>query len=153
MKSKDNMNLGFGTAIALVAVGGVATYVAMNSAAEKDARVAEYTAAFGGRVADIGPARGFAIPLILIVVTLLVGLALWWRSSAKSVDSHNAKVPNEPLLDELFKPGKEVVSFQIGKGTMSHAVVVVGAKSRGYDLASQGEDGSLVFEPIGINAA
>lgn len=148
MKRKDGTHLLFMGLIAATLVISIAVFVNVNNRAHHEARTKGYSNALPGRGSmEVSPDKGFMFPLILITLVVVVGLVAWWVYELRRIDAHNAKTSDVPLLNSLFRPGQNLVSYQIKPGTMSHAVIVAGAKERGYILTSQGHDGSLVFEP------
>lgn len=148
VKRKDGTHLLFVGLIATTLTISFIIFVNMNNHAAHEARVSEYSSALSGRgLIDVAPDRGFIIPLVLITLAVIGGLAAWWAYEIRAIDSFNAKTPDSDLLDETFRPGQDIVTYQVTRGSMSHATVVMGARERGYVLTSQGQDGSLVFEP------
>lgn len=147
-KNKNEINLLYGSLTGGLLATGAAVFAFLNTAADQQRRVNAYSKALGGQVNASGASKAFLLPLSIVILVLLGLIAFLWIRARKEADQHAAMTPNVEVLDELFTTNKHLVTFQIGPGTMSHAVVVSGALERGFKLTSQGEDGSLVFQRI-----
>lgn len=123
----------------LVVVGIVAVWVgiALNRAAERSALISAYAGV--GRGAN----RAFLVPLLVVVAVLVAVGGIAWRAAVRRIEASSADVPNSEELTRVFHG--QVVTYHVRRGGMSHATVVKAAMEMGYELMSQGADGSLVF--------
>jgi len=148
-KRKDGTHMLFMGLIFAVVIIAFIVGANLNAKADHDARVSEYSSALSGRgLIDVDPDRGPLIILLIISAVIIAGLIAWWVYELKAIDAFNANTRDNDVIDELFGTTRELVSYQIKRGSMSHATVVTAAREHGYVLDSQGQDGSLVFRAI-----
>ncbi|MBN8883397.1 MAG: hypothetical protein J0H73_13915 [Salana multivorans] len=139
-KARENATVGVIVYSVAVLVGAVSGALALNSAATHRARVAHY---LGG---DTSVDRTFLLWLVPLAAALIAVGVLVWRGHVRRLDDAAALAVDEDALDALFSG--PVVTYQVRRGSMSHATVVSSGIERGYRLTSQGADGSLVFERV-----
>lgn len=142
-EKKDAAHMWFGLAMAAVITAGVAFALWRNGQEADRVRAAAYA----GRT--IEPARGPVVLVAVLTVAVAATIAVVWWRTVRDANAALASTPDEAELDHVFAGADQLVSVQAGHAGMSHSVLVVGARQRGYELSSQGADGSMVFERSG----